>query len=61
VAAFPTDGSDAAAILGAADRACFLAKRAGRDRVAMASEAADAADLVPSAPTPIDVPSSPAA
>jgi diguanylate cyclase (GGDEF)-like protein len=60
VAAFPGDGEDAAAILTAADRACFLAKRSGRDRVATALEAAEAgADLVPSGPTPIDMPSAP--
>ncbi len=60
VAAFPSDGADVAAILGAADRACFLAKRTGRDRVATAVEAAaTGADIVPSAPTPIDMPSAP--
>jgi diguanylate cyclase (GGDEF)-like protein len=60
VAAFPGDGTDAGTILDAADRACFLAKRSGRDRVATAAEAAAAGpDLVPSAPTPIDMPSVP--
>ena len=60
VAAFPNDGSNAADILAAADRACFLAKRTGRDRVATAVEAAAAGpDLVPTAPTPIDQPSMP--
>jgi diguanylate cyclase (GGDEF)-like protein len=58
VAAYPDDGADAAAMLGAADRACFLAKRTGRDRIATAVEAAAVGeDLVPTAPTPIDMPS----
>ena len=60
VAAFPGDGADSIAILSAADRACFLAKRNGRDRVATAGEAAAAGgDLVPGATTPIDAPSAP--
>jgi diguanylate cyclase (GGDEF)-like protein len=59
VAAYPGDGADAIAILSAADRACFLAKRNGRDRVATAGEAAAAGDLVPGATTPIDTPSAP--
>ena len=60
VAAFPGDGADASAILSAADRACFLAKRNGRDRVATAGEAAAAgSDLMPGATTPIDAPSAP--
>ncbi|HVQ22230.1 MAG TPA: GAF domain-containing protein, partial [Candidatus Saccharimonadia bacterium] len=60
VAAFPGDGADASAILSAADRACFLAKRNGRDRVATAGEAAAAGgDLMPGATTPIDAPSAP--
>ena len=38
VATFPTDGATAADVLLAADRACFVAKREGRDRVATAAE-----------------------
>ena len=38
VATFPADGPTAADVLLAADRACFLAKREGRDRVATAAE-----------------------
>ena len=42
-------------VLLAADRACFVAKRDGRDRVATAAEGlALAAEFLPQAPTPID-------
>ena len=55
VATFPTDGATAAGILLAADRACFVAKRDGRDRVATAAEGlALAAEFSPQAPTPVD-------
>ena len=55
VATFPTDGSTSADVLVAADRACFVAKRAGRDRVASAAEGlALAAEFRPQAPTPVD-------
>jgi predicted signal transduction protein with EAL and GGDEF domain len=55
VATFPTDGSTSADVLVAADRACFVAKRAGRDRVATAAEGlALAAEFRPQAPTPVD-------
>jgi diguanylate cyclase (GGDEF)-like protein/excisionase family DNA binding protein len=57
VAAFPTDGSDAKQILLAADRACYVAKRTGRDRIATAIEGlALAAEFALSAPTPVDQP-----
>ncbi|MBI2762348.1 MAG: GAF domain-containing protein [Chloroflexi bacterium] len=55
VATFPTDGTTAEAILLAADRACFLVKREGGGRVAMADEAAELADAFTlKVPTPID-------
>ncbi|CAN5478719.1 hypothetical protein BH20CHL7_BH20CHL7_02530 [soil metagenome] len=55
VATFPTDGSTAVEALLAADRACFVAKRSGRDRVATAAEGlALAAEFSLQAPTPVD-------
>jgi diguanylate cyclase (GGDEF)-like protein/excisionase family DNA binding protein len=55
VASFPTDGADAAAMLLAADRACYLAKRDGRDRIATAAEGlALAGEFLPPPPTPVD-------
>ena len=54
-ATFPADGATAAEVLLAADRACFVAKRDGRDRVATAAEGlALAAEFQPQAPTPVD-------
>ena len=45
----------AADVLLAADRACFVAKRDGRDRVATAAEGlALAAEFALQAPTPVD-------
>ena len=38
VATFPVDASDQAGMVLAADRACYAAKRAGRDRIATARE-----------------------
>jgi diguanylate cyclase (GGDEF)-like protein/excisionase family DNA binding protein len=56
-ASFPVDGADAEAILLAADRACFVAKRRGRGLVATASEGlALAAEFTLSEPTPVDPP-----
>jgi diguanylate cyclase (GGDEF)-like protein len=56
-AAFPLDGADAEAILLAADRACFVAKRRGRGRIATALEGlALAAEFTLSEPTPVDPP-----
>jgi diguanylate cyclase (GGDEF)-like protein/excisionase family DNA binding protein len=55
VATFPTDGAAAAEILLAADRACFVAKRHGRDRVATAADGlALAAEFSLQEPTPVD-------
>jgi diguanylate cyclase (GGDEF)-like protein/excisionase family DNA binding protein len=55
VATFPIDGGTAAEVLLAADRACFLAKRSGRDRVATAAEGlALATEFRQQAPTPVD-------
>jgi diguanylate cyclase (GGDEF)-like protein/excisionase family DNA binding protein len=56
-ASFPVDGDDAEAILLAADRACFVAKRRGRGGVATALEGeAIAAEFTLSEPTPVDPP-----
>jgi diguanylate cyclase (GGDEF)-like protein len=55
VATFPADGDTASAVLLAADRACFLAKRDGRDRVATAAEGLVlAAEFSLQQPTPVD-------
>jgi diguanylate cyclase (GGDEF)-like protein/excisionase family DNA binding protein len=55
IATFPADGATAAEVLLAADRACFVAKNNGRDRVATAAEGlALAAAFQPQAPTPVD-------
>ena len=55
VATFPVDGSTPAEVLLAADRACFVAKRSGRDRIATAAEGlALAAEFSLQEPTPVD-------
>jgi len=55
VATYPSDGATHAEILLAADRACFVAKRRGRDLIATAAEGlALAADFTLSEPTPMD-------
>jgi diguanylate cyclase (GGDEF)-like protein len=55
VASHPADGATAAEVLLAADRACFVAKRTGRDRVASAAEGLGlAAEFRLQAPTPVD-------
>jgi hypothetical protein len=57
VAAYPEFGPGAADVLLAADRACFLAKRRGRDQIATAYEGlALAGELALHAPTPLDPP-----
>ncbi len=61
VATFPENGSTADEILLAADRACFVAKRGGRNRIATAEEGqAFAGELTLQEPTPFDPPESPA-
>ena len=54
---YPDDGSTAAAVLLAADRACYLVKRGGRDRVASAQEGRALTPFSLQAPTPVDPPS----
>jgi diguanylate cyclase (GGDEF)-like protein len=54
-ASFPADGEDAEAVLLAADRACFVAKRRGRGLVATAEDGLSlAAEFTLSEPTPVD-------
>jgi diguanylate cyclase (GGDEF)-like protein/excisionase family DNA binding protein len=58
VATFPVDGQTAESVLLAADRACFVAKRSGRARIATAAEGlALAAEFSLQEPTPVDAPS----
>jgi len=55
VATFPTDGATATDVLLAADRACYVAKRGGRDKIVTAAEGlALAAELSLQPPTPVD-------
>jgi diguanylate cyclase (GGDEF)-like protein len=55
IATYPADGTRADEILLAADRACFVAKREGRDRIATAAEGlALAAEFTLTSPTPVD-------
>ncbi len=55
VATFPVDGATPAEVLLAADRACYVAKRDGRDRIATAAEGlALAAEISLQEPTPVD-------
>jgi diguanylate cyclase (GGDEF)-like protein/excisionase family DNA binding protein len=62
LATYPTDGHVAEQVLLAADRACFVAKRTGRDRIATAAEGlALAAEFSLQEPTPVDPPSVPLA
>ncbi len=58
IATYPDDGTTAASVLLAADRACFVVKRGGRDRIGTAAEGlALAAEFSLQAPTPVDPPS----
>ena len=58
VATFPIDGASAESVLLAADRACYVAKRIGRGRIATAAEGlAQAAEISLQEPTPVDPPS----
>ncbi len=55
VATFPRTARRATEILLAADRACYVAKRGGRDRIVTAAEGlALAAELSLQPPTPVD-------
>ncbi len=55
VASFPTDGATSSEVLLSADRACFVAKRTGRDRVATAAEGLGlATEFRLQDPTPVD-------
>ena len=57
VSTFPVDGTTAASVLLAADRAAFLAKRSGRNRIATAEEGLTlAAAFSLQEPTPVDPP-----
>jgi diguanylate cyclase (GGDEF)-like protein len=56
-ATHPLDGATAEQVLLAADRACYVAKRTGRDRIATAAQGqALAGEFLPPPPTPVDTP-----
>jgi diguanylate cyclase (GGDEF)-like protein len=56
IAAYPEDGTDDEQVLLAADRACFVAKRRGRGRIATALEGLALTEFTLSTPTPVDPP-----
>jgi len=61
VAAYPGDATSGESILLAADRACFLAKRTGRNRIASAAEGLAVGEVFSlQEPTPVDPPTLPA-
>jgi diguanylate cyclase (GGDEF)-like protein len=56
-AVHPIDGGTTEQVLLAADRACYVAKRTGRDRIATAAQGqALAGEFLPPPPTPVDTP-----
>jgi diguanylate cyclase (GGDEF)-like protein len=56
IAGYPKDGHDGTTVILAADRACYAAKRAGRDRIATAAEGlALAGEFTPTEPVPLEV------
>jgi len=55
IGVYPKDGHDATSIIVAADRACYAAKSAGRNRIATAADGlALGNDFRPTEPTPLD-------
>ena len=57
IATFPVDGTTAASVLLAADRAAFVAKRSGRNQIATADDGLSlAAEFSLQEPTPVDPP-----
>jgi len=56
IAVYPKDGHDSTSVILAADRACYAAKRAGRDQIATAAEGlALAGEFRPTEPTPLEL------
>jgi diguanylate cyclase (GGDEF)-like protein/excisionase family DNA binding protein len=55
VAVYPLDGTDAGSIVVAADRACYVAKRRGRDQIATAADGLSLAGEFLPPPTPVDI------
>jgi diguanylate cyclase (GGDEF)-like protein len=56
IGVYPRDGHDAMSVVIAADRACYAAKRSGRDRIATAADGlALASDFRPTEPTPVEL------